>query len=229
MTKTFLYTILLIATVFFCACERDVPIKAPNTSITPSIPPPSPDSIIYTDIPDINLISNMIPHPSGCGYIPTPSDTIVSDSIDIDLDGVYDMKFINEHYLYWISASSPCYNFNCKISVKMINIIDTIAFYNDEYWWIDELYLNDSIDNNLNYNYYNYPINQPFISYHCTSGPPGIHNFIGEKYLGFKMYRSGKTMFGWVRIESVGYNGVIIRDFAVNQTNNNLILAGQEL
>ena len=48
----------------------------------------------------------------------------------------------------------------------------------------------------------------------------------GEKYLGFKMYRSGKTMFGWVRIESIGYNGVIIKDFAINKTNNNFILAG---
>lgn len=226
MKKTILYIFVVIGSLFFYTCKKDAAIMTPTPVSTPT--PIAPDSINYTDIADISLISTTVMHPSMCGVIPSPNDTTMSDSIDIDLDGIFDMKFVNTHYYNPVSASSPCVNYNCYIQVNMINIIDTIAFYNNEYWWIDNLYLNDTIDNDLNYNYFNYPFNNLIISYHCQSGPPGIHNFTGEKYLGFKMFRSGKTMFGWVRIESIGYNGVIIKDFAINKTNNNPILCGQQ-
>lgn len=214
---------LIFLSSFFISCERDEELLH-----SPMMPPPAPDTIIYTDIPDFSLITVFDSTNPGVSWIPLPQDTLITDSIDVDLDGIFDVKFYLKHWYSFISASNPAANYGCSISVGTILPTDTIAFYDTHYWWIADLYLNDLVSNSLHYDYFSINSTGRFISYQFGTGPPGIHNFTGEKYLGFKMFRNNKTMFGWVRIESVGYNGVIVKDFAVNLTDGNSILCGQQ-
>lgn len=215
---------LIFLSSFFISCERDEELQH-----SPMAPPPAPDTIVYTDIPDFSLITVFDSTNPGVNWIPSPIDTTVSDSIDVDLDGIYDLKFTLKHWYYWLSASNPASNYGCSMSVETIQVTDTVAFYGTHYWWIADLYLNDVINNSLHYDYFAMPNTSRFISYQKRgAGPPGLHNFTGEKYLGFKMFRNNKTMFGWVRIESVGYNGVIVKDFAVNKTDGNDVFCGQQ-
>lgn len=219
-----LFSVIFLSVLLF-SCEEDEELLH-----SPMAPPPAPDTIIYTDIPDFSLITVFDSTLPGVTWIPLPQDTLISDSIDVDLDGIYDVKFYLKHWYDFVSASNPSANYGCSISVGTIQPTDTIAFYDTHYWWIEDLYLNDIVDDNLNFGYYPYPAIGRYISYQKVgTGPPAIHNFTGEKYVGFKMFRNNKTMFGWVRIESVGYNGVIVKDFAVNTTNGNSIRCGQQI
>ena len=207
---------------FFISCEHDEDLHAPQM-------PPAPDTIVYTDIPDFSLHTGYNSNSPGQTWVAqTMNDTSISDSIDVDLDGMFDIKFVLNNWYNQLSVSSPSSNYGCSIGVGCIQSTDTIAFYGTHYWWIADLYLNDVVNSTLHYDYFSISSTGRFISYQFGIGPSGIHNFTGEKYLGFKMFRNNKTMFGWVRIESVGYNGVIVKDFAVNKTDGNDIFCGQQ-
>jgi hypothetical protein len=53
-------------------------------------------------------------------------------------------------------------------------------------------------------------------------------DFDGDKYLPVKLVSGNKTMYGWIRIERTGLNSITIKEFALNKTNNNPILARQK-
>lgn len=34
-------------------------------------------------------------------------------------------------------------------------------------------------------------------------------------------------MYGWMKIDTIGYGGIIIKEYAINNTNGNKIICGQ--
>lgn len=235
MKKIIVFIFLLISCVCFYTCKKDPSLAPiPPKVISPPVPPPAPDTIIYTDISDISLKTTVLTFtaPNSSCSVPNPSGEKF-DSVDIDLDGAYDLRFSINSYYYFLSMSSSCINYNCIISVSTINKMNELSIYNENvtYNWINSLLLNDTINNNLRYKSADkYPsiLIMHYANYYSSIySPTTAHNLSGEKYLGLKMLRNGKIMFCWIRIESDGY-GIIIKDFAINKTNNNPTLCGQK-
>lgn len=222
MLKKTLFLLSVVSFFLISGCERDEDLTPAAAAATPQ-----PDTIVHLDITDISLISNYTGHPSGCGQIPTPSDTLMVDSLDLDQDGSYDIRFENKHEYNVVSASSPCVNYNCHVTAGMLHPTDTLAMHPVDLWWINMLNENDTINSSVSFN--GLPGAYLFINTrdHIFLGPYSFHNFVGDTYMAFKLNHSGKTMYGWIKIESLPFNGVIIKEFAINKTNGNSIACGQ--
>ena len=221
MKKIILFSSIFFVSTFFYTCKKDAPIKG----LTPTVIPPSspgPDSIVYTDIADLSLIS-----PTGsyfpCSPIPIPIDTLFSDSIDLDSDGTYDLKFIDKHYILGMSASDPCSNYHYQITVSQMSTDIKIATHSSIFYCIYGFNINDPVSSSFSYSPGLFIKGSPYMA------SLGSVNFVGEYYVGIQMIKGGKTMYGWVRLENTGINGIIIKDFAINKTDGNQILAGQHL
>lgn len=219
-----IFFIGIIISISIASCSKDVDLTEVNPTLPPSTPVPlGPDTILYTNPADIYLVS-----PIGsyfpCSPIPIPLDTLFSDSIDLDLDGTFDLKFSDKHYIQGFSASNPCPTYRCHLSVVGMNSNIKIATTPPSYYGgIVGFYINDSISSTNDYFQYAFLKGAPMI------GPAYIVTSPGEYYIGIQLIQSSKTIYGWVRLENTGMNGVIIKDYAVNITNGNPILAGQML
>lgn len=205
----------IIVSMCIVSCSKDV-------GLTPPIPL-GPDTVLHTDPADIYLVS-----PTGsyfpCSPIPMPLDTLFSDSIDVDSDGIYDLKFSDKHYIAGFSASDPCSNYHSQITASGMAPNIAIAKNTTNHFQIIGFDSSDIISSGSTYIESELFIKgKPYMMFDVAN------DFIGEFYMGTRMQKNGKTMYGWVRLEKTGLNGIIIKDYAINLTDGNPILAGQML
>ncbi|MCX6294965.1 MAG: T9SS type A sorting domain-containing protein [Bacteroidetes bacterium] len=80
----------------------------------------------------------------------------------------------------------------------------------------------DSISSNYSYHNYNNVIwGAGYGSWAYPSMNPW--DSIGEHYIGFKLYVTNDTLFGWIRVEEVSNEKVVVKDYACN-INPNVII-----
>lgn len=223
LTKKYLpFIIVVISFIYLISCQKEA------SRITSS-------KIIYTDV------------------IP---DTIIADAstpiynLDLDKDGVYDFRF-NYTVRSMQCRATGGYGFELYIKVepadnssnKILNVVygwaapnflDTIPAALDTLKEISSksgallssysqtstggVWLSSS-SQILRHNY----------SCCCTDGEYFFDS--NDKYLGLKLVKGDLVFYGWVRLNgNLGWNGtpIVIKDYAYNSSQDELILAGQK-
>jgi hypothetical protein len=186
----------------------------------------TPDKIIYHKSNDdlkINTVryytqSIVPPTIQNCPSIPTPEDSTASMSVDINGDSIQDFVIEAEHNRLSSGCGSHCIcsyyrisiigqNNKSWISSKLKNNMDYVPIEYDSLAVIQK----DSIWRDRAFLYLDSP-DAPFSADFETS-------FIGIKI---------NNNFGWIKITPVTGNGLKIIDYAINLTENNIIMAGQQ-
>src|SRR5690606_29105944 len=105
--------IFVLQSIFIFGCKK-------NTS----------DNILHSELqPQIEItpVDSLIAHPT-CGYVPSPSDSTASISLDIDSDGTDDFTVSYKTWYEFLSASSPCNaNYNSRIDISGTSEDKTIS------------------------------------------------------------------------------------------------------
>jgi hypothetical protein len=119
------YLISIIFGLFcfqFLSCKKETLHSGVQLSADP------PDSIYYLNIPDTTLTSGSIfvPHGSGCGLIPSPSDAFSDYLFDVNGDLINDLRIHVENAYTFVSASAPCYNYSFYCYVYPLQATDSI-------------------------------------------------------------------------------------------------------
>ncbi|PKP17976.1 MAG: hypothetical protein CVU05_14510 [Bacteroidetes bacterium HGW-Bacteroidetes-21] len=205
------------------SCKKDK--EAEETTPINNSPIILADSILFIDfIPDIVVNSiryfgtDFIGQPYGCDSVPIPVDTLVKDSIIIENQFNHEFYFSASNYYQLLSHHDFCLNYNYGMSIRAINVYDSIA--------VTSPYLETSFSSGdtINHNYI-FTIGAPLINH---SFPPSqYYNFTGEKYIGFKRHIGNQIFYGWILIERISENGILIKECAINKTSGNSIICGQ--
>jgi len=215
-TKTGEYEIKLLA-------SKDDLVDSFSTKISVL---PLPDKILYKELnPTVQL--NTVKSITSYNYgictedRPTPRDSITSWGLDIDSDSKNDFKFIVEHS-NWATDHPNDYCGHCNIYVyfikmKALNSGDSISY-------------NPHMDEPKSYNTTEYisttdafrNFNILYIQGGCGSVIPRFK--FQDSYIGIK---HGNKL-GWIHIVPFGINGIEIKEFAINDTENNAIKAGRK-
>ena len=205
------YIILLISSVFI-GCSKE-------NNLEPDIP--IAECIIYTELDPyfrITSVDSLIPHGSGCGYIPSPSDSTASISLDINNDTVVDFILSCKSWYNFVSASGPCANYNTSIVLSGTSNENKVGI-SGNYNIVKQYVLNDVIDNSQQWS------NTAMLMLSSVSAPFAT-NFNDTIYLGLKINTDQGDYFGWIYIDKNGYDITVI-SYAMNQTANSSIDAGQ--
>ncbi|RFC54716.1 hypothetical protein [Brumimicrobium aurantiacum] len=202
--------VLISSAIIGCSKENDLDPVSPIA-----------DDITYSELnPNIHLTSvdSLIYHGSGCGYVPSPSDSTASVSFDIDNDNVVDFTLSCNSWYNFVSASGPCANYNTSIVLSGTSNNNKVAI-NGNYNIVKKHDLNDVIDNSLLWS------NTARLMLSSASAPFET-NFDDTVYLGLKINTDQGDYFGWIYIDKNGYD-VTVKSYAFNQSVNNSINAGQ--
>jgi len=218
-----------VLSIFVYSCKKDIGPVTPKVEDLQSVSV-APDSIHYKVLSPyiiLNPITNLVMHSSGCGYVFNPHDTITTYDLDLDSNGVADLQFLSKAYYEFHSASSPCVNYLRSTNISALSPSDSLGFIPyvpNNIYIFKTLYssFGDTIDggnrfqNQSNFSYY---------VYQGLSRPEAIHG--GDFYLPLKRTLNNKTMYGWIKIDTIGHGGIIIKEYAINSTNGNKIICGQ--
>lgn len=222
----FFATILIIVFCAFLSCKKDTKVSESGESPVSTPTPPSgpqPDSIFYHDVnPDTAIYSirtyTTYQHWSGYCTKSLPDDSTSQMFLDVDGNSVPDVIF-NASHTFTVTGSScgqiwrqiGANSQNSSLTfftetptpfVKYFNAGDTIKVSGGTTSWCTFLVSSQG--------FYHQPYPIPV-----------------EKYLGIKKVINGKTYCGWVRFVLEQKNGIIIKEYAINKTDDNYILAGQ--
>lgn len=157
----------------------------------------------------VTSIDTIVNHPSGCGTVPSPSDSLDVDSLDLNYDGTYDSYISAKSWYQFVSASYPCANYSH--SIVLAGTLNEIQFsktgmYN-QVKVFDENELIDSTQEWMGSVMFNlYVPNAPFS---CS--------YQGEHYVGYRFLKNGGFQYGWLKVRSANY-GVRITKVALNKT-----------
>lgn len=226
--------VLVLAILFYsfiissCSKDKDPFVVKPESSTTndstPSVPPTviHQDSIYYTDIPDTAIHSVLgwnSGTPTGC--IPIPSDTTITFYLDLDQDGTNDFAVSSETYYTMVGGSNYCQRHRYGTYIEPTNVTDSVSVIIGQYFNCDTINSGGLI-NEGRYFWGNRAWFYAGIMQIASYYP--FYDF----YIGVKMKRNAKVMFGWIRVQIPAYDSrIIIKDFALNKTNGNDISAGQ--
>jgi hypothetical protein len=208
--------VAIFLVVFLTGCKKE------SQDINPGI---ISDNIVFTDIsPDTAVTSVRYWETLYYDRIPVPSDSSAAISLDLDQDDVNDILIVTSTSFDFVSASNPGANYCYKAGFYMIDSSDSIAFNGtacDQYS-IAQVFQKDSIIAGLSGYSRSVKVymSTPIMS--CYLYAP-----IGDVYIGFKLFRNGGYKFGWIQIKFVAMN-ITVKEFAVNQTINCPIRAGQK-
>jgi hypothetical protein len=204
--------ILLLISLAIIGCSKENDLETENPII---------ESITYTELnPNIQITSvdSLIYHGSGCGYVPSPSDSTASISLDINNDNVVDFTLSCNSWYNFVSASGPCANYNTSIVLSGTSNENKVGI-SGNYNIVKQYVLNDVIDNSQQWS------NTAMLMLSSASAPFAT-NFNDTVYLGLKINTDQGDYFGWIYIDKNGYDVKVI-SYAVNQTVNSSINAGQ--
>lgn len=207
--------ILISSTIIGCSKEND--LESENQVAEN----PIAKSITYTELdPSIQITSvdSLIYHGSGCGYVPSPSDSTASISFDINNDSVVDFTLSCNSWYNFVSASGPCANYNTNIVLTGTSGENKVGIA-DNYNIVKRYVLNEEIDNSHQWS------NTAMLMLSSATAPFAT-NFNDTVYLGLKINTAQGDYFGWVYIDKNGYDVTVI-SYALNQSVNSSINAGQ--
>ncbi len=211
------YFLVLIAIPLLLTCRKDAGLlPKPVEQIVP-------DSIVYTDISDscITPIRYYTAVNLYCSHSPVPTDTTVFITIDIDNDAVADFKIeVSDSYSsYCSSPSNPC---PYIIYSAKVYSLDTNYFASDKFTQLSNPYMYSLGESISNSNKWSSGASLGLSACYAS------YNFSGDKYIGLKIHKNGKTYFGWMML-SEDYDNwkFYLKSYAINYSDNKPILAGQ--
>lgn len=210
MKKATYILILISSTLFGCSKENDLEPENPLT-----------EGITYTELnPSIQLTSvdSLIYHGSGCGYVPSPSDSTASISLDINHDNVVDFTLSCNSWYNFVSASGPCANYNTSIVLSGTPDKNKVGI-TENYNSVKRFVLNEEIGNSQQWS-------STAMLMLSSATAPFATNFNDTVYLGLKINTDEGDYFGWIYIDKNEYN-VTVLSYAWNQSVNSSINAGQ--
>ena len=202
--------ILISSTIFGCSKENDLEPENPIT-----------EGIIYTElIPSIQITSvdSLIYHGSGCGYVPSPSDSSASISLDINHDNIVDFTLSCNSWYNFVSASGPCANYNTSIVLSGTSDKNKVGI-TENYNSVKRYVLDEEIGNSQQWS------STAMLMLSSVTAPFQT-NFNDTVYLGLKINTDEGDYFGWIYMDKDGYD-VTVLSYALNQSAHRSINAGQ--
>ena len=205
---SFFFGLLLL----FCSCKKDKTILQPKVF-----------DIIQLDFDTNRVVSSIdafINHPAGCGLIPSPSDSLDVDSLDLNNDLIIDSYISAQSWYEFLSASFPCVNY--RHSIILASVQSDIQFTKSGlYNQVDTLNLNDILDSTKAWS--------TAITFALTvPGAPFSCNYLGEHYIGYRVIKENGYQYGWLKVKSAN-NGISIVEGALNRTIDLGIPAGKKV
>jgi|GEM_PF-2900046 len=208
-------TVFIILLIFLVSCKK----QTEENIVTPQL-----DDILYIDIsPDISCTSIRDWTSLFNWSIPIPDDSSAGLLLDLNQNGIDDMGVGVHHFYSFVSASNPGANYNYSCGIGIVSKTDGIAYKGTSGpCKVAEPFTKDSlISGKSTY----YTSARAYSSGHALVC--GCDVFSGDTYFGVKLTNNGIVNFGWV-LMSFNSNVLIIKEFAINRTNNNPIRAGQK-
>lgn len=205
---------LIASCVLLVACAKDDDLEP-----TPA-PTPAAD-ILYTELDStlkLTSVDTLIFHPSGCGMLPSPSDSSATRSIDVDNDGAADFTIACGTWYYFVSASGPCANYNTSMTITGASDERKISITNN-YNTVARYAENDVIDNTQNW------VSTATLMLSSATAPFST-NFNGTTYIGLKIGSDQGDRFAWLRLRKEGYV-LTLYSHAIAASSTGQILAGQ--
>jgi hypothetical protein len=202
------YFFVLIASII-TSCTKDKNSKTENP-------------IVYTELnPSIQITSvdTLINHLSGCGLVPSPSDSTATFSIDLNNDNSIDFILTCSSWYHFVSASDPCANYNTSMVISGTSASNKVSIAGN-YNIANHFQMNESIDNYQTWS------NSATLMLNSALAPFST-NFNSDVFLGLKMTTTEGDYFGWIHIDKNGFD-ISVLSYAIHQTLNCTIQAGQK-
>lgn len=181
----------------------------------------SKSGILFTQ-PDpfiqVTSVDALIPHGSGCGLVPSPADSTASVTLDINNDGLGDFNLSCVSWYDFVSASSPCANYNTRIILSGTSNTNQVSV-SGNYDIVTRYDLAQTIDDVQDWS------NSAVIMMNSATVPFSA-DFNGTAYLGVKVETNQGDHFGWIEVYKNFYQ-VEISSYAINQQAGSPIQAGQ--
>lgn len=165
-------------------------------------------------------IDHLVFHPSGCGNVQSPTDSLDEDSLDLDSNGLIDSYIYAKSWYNFISASNPCVNYNHSIAISGTNT--DIQFAKIQPYNQVELFEENTTIDSLNK--WDYSV---VLSLSVQQAPFSC-NFDGIHYIGYRMKNAQGYSYGWIKVISDLF-GVKLVDAALNRTLDMGIPAGRKV
>jgi hypothetical protein len=189
--------------------------------------PQQPDNILYHDIqPDSSIHSVTfyypIIDPYSCGPVPSPHDSSAVFKLDINGDSINDFSIYTSHGVQeWNQISPHCKPVLYSIGISGINAGDSISFVHPY-----------SIDIPVRYDTANNKTISYISAWKASATlqliPQGLPYYptasFSDTYIGIKVNYN----IGWIHVAPSGFNGITIKEYAINLTLFNSINAGQK-
>jgi hypothetical protein len=160
--------------------------------------------------------------PESCGDDPIPEDSSAIFSIDMDGDSIADFMIGAGHSVSDGQGSIHCAHIIYSIGIGGLQPGDSISITSS----------NDCHDAAIKYDTItNVNITNNSLWQKSATLKVGAQGMIwyqwasfGDMYIGVKI----TNHFGWIHVEPAPFNGIIIKEFALNLTPHNSIKAGQK-
>ena len=168
-------SLFFLIILFFLSCKKDKVVDCPKSF-----------DIIEIAVDSnrvITSIDTFINHPSGCGVVPSPSDSLDVDSLDLNPDGIKDCYINAKTWYQMVSASYPCANYSHSVVLSTIqnDIQFTKSGFYNQFGYFDENELIDSTKDWSESIMFSLSVPQaPFSCYY-----QGIH------YIGYRVIKNG--------------------------------------
>ncbi len=195
-----------------------------------------PDRILYTDIDDTTLssIDSMIyigEDDYGPCYQPVPTESEKSMEIDFDKDGINDFVVTHSHWYGTEMWSPHCWcdvYKNFKTEIEGYNSNQILVKYTSCLQFPESINLSDTIDSTARYTEPPHPGWQWHnkASIYLYSADAMCSGYPESEYIGVRLSKNDSILYGWLRIFA-DQNTFTVKEFAVNLTSGNCILAGQ--
>lgn len=165
-------------------------------------------------------IDHMIFHPSGCGNVQSPADSLDVDSLDLDGNGLIESYIYAKSWYNFVSASYPCVNYNHSIAISSKNADSNIQFSKIQPYNQVKLFAEtELIDSSSNWDY------SVILSLSVQQAPFSC-NYEGSHFIGYRIKNIQGYSYGWLMVKSDSL-GVKIVDAALNRTIEMGIPAGR--
>lgn len=190
------------------SCDKEIDnIKPDNILFSDLISPITKSTVRDWDVEDHGV----------CRVdIPVPKDSSTTILLDVNNDAETDFVIKLSHN-YWEPTQycGHCSVYEYDIKIEGANSYDSIAFseqsYTPKYFGIQDTI---SFDNSWK--------SDAILIMEGGCVRPTFQ--IEDEYIGFKH----NNQIGWIKVEPAPYNGLTIEDYAINLTDNKIIIAGQK-
>lgn len=163
-------------------------------------------------------VDTIVAHPSGCGSVILPADSIEERLIDLDFDGNSDFKISCTSWYNFVSASYPCANYNTSIIISSMDtnaFIATTGMFNDSRKYA----LSDSIRSTDQWR-------SSAALLLDVQQAPFATTFEGSAFFGLKMNKNNEEWYAWLKLEKDQYK-IRVLAYAIKLGQSSGIKAGE--